>query len=197
MVVFFTRFVVARENFGEAAWRAQPSLSWQTTVVGDPLYRPFAKLPQEQHAELTARRSPLVAWSHLKVVNLNLGMGTPIAKAIEYLNGLSETRQSSVLMEKLGDLYAATGKQSEAADAYLRATRLDTTPHQRMRLYPQAAARLAAASRESEAIYAWADFLKDFPTHPDRPSIYRLMSTLAEKLGRTEEAEKYKRLATP
>jgi len=34
-----------RITFGEAAWAAQPVLSWQTTVVGDPLYRPFAKEP--------------------------------------------------------------------------------------------------------------------------------------------------------
>ena len=40
-------------TFGEAAWAAQPALSWQTTVVGDPLYRPFGKTPQELHDELT------------------------------------------------------------------------------------------------------------------------------------------------
>jgi hypothetical protein len=31
-------------TFGEAAWAAQPVLSWQTTVIGDPLYRPFGNL---------------------------------------------------------------------------------------------------------------------------------------------------------
>ena len=28
-------------TFGEAAWASQLALSWQTTVIGDPLYQPF------------------------------------------------------------------------------------------------------------------------------------------------------------
>ena len=42
---FLERFTVGQFTFGEAAWAAQPALSWQTTVVGDPLYRPFGKSP--------------------------------------------------------------------------------------------------------------------------------------------------------
>ena len=34
--------ICACETFGDAAYYAEPVLSWQTTFVGDPLYRPFA-----------------------------------------------------------------------------------------------------------------------------------------------------------
>jgi uncharacterized protein (TIGR03790 family) len=32
-------------SWGEAAWMAQPLVSWQMCFVGDPLYRPFARRP--------------------------------------------------------------------------------------------------------------------------------------------------------
>jgi hypothetical protein len=35
--VFAARLIYDRMTFGEAAYAAQPVLSWQTTVVGDPL----------------------------------------------------------------------------------------------------------------------------------------------------------------
>ena len=56
----------------------QNALSWQTTVVGDPLYRPFAKSAQSLHAELSDRQSKLIEWSHLLIVNRNLAMNEPL-----------------------------------------------------------------------------------------------------------------------
>ncbi len=38
---FLDRWMARGFTFGQAAWAAQTALSWQTTVVGDPLYRPF------------------------------------------------------------------------------------------------------------------------------------------------------------
>jgi len=43
-------------------------LSWQTTVVGDPLYRPFLTSGQSLHEALTRRHSPLIEWSHLRLM---------------------------------------------------------------------------------------------------------------------------------
>ena len=39
--VFTARFLLNGYTFGEAAYASQTVLSWQTTVVGDPLYQPF------------------------------------------------------------------------------------------------------------------------------------------------------------
>ncbi len=58
VAVFLARWAVYRFTFGEAAWAAQAALSWQTTVVGDPLYRPFGKDPAELNAELTQHPDP-------------------------------------------------------------------------------------------------------------------------------------------
>jgi len=35
--------LVQGRTWGEAAWMAQPQVSWQMCFVGDPLYRPFGK----------------------------------------------------------------------------------------------------------------------------------------------------------
>ena len=35
--------LVQGRSWGEAAWMAQPQVSWQMCFIGDPLYRPFGR----------------------------------------------------------------------------------------------------------------------------------------------------------
>ena len=63
VALIIARLVMAGFTFGEAAYAAQPVLSWQTTVVGDPLYRPYGKSQPMLHAELTRQKNPLLEWS--------------------------------------------------------------------------------------------------------------------------------------
>ena len=81
VAAFLARWMANGFTFGEAAWAAQPVLSWQTTVIGDPLYRPFGKSLQLLHAELSARHSPLIEWSYLRLVDLALAHGASIYPA--------------------------------------------------------------------------------------------------------------------
>jgi uncharacterized protein (TIGR03790 family) len=53
--VFFSRWLMLGFSYGEAACAAQRAVSWQTTVVGDPLYRPFAGNAQRLHEDLKRR----------------------------------------------------------------------------------------------------------------------------------------------
>src|SRR5204862_8366296 len=69
IAAFMERFLVGF-SFGEAACAAQNWLSWQTTVVGDPLYRPFHQAPEALHLDLEKRQSKLVEWSCLRALNL-------------------------------------------------------------------------------------------------------------------------------
>src|SRR5437016_5707840 len=94
VAAFAADFTALGFSFGEAAYAAQQSISWQTTVAGDPLYRPFGrknssdnfgKRLEELHGALLARKSRLIEWSHLQVVNLNLVMGFPMSEVISYL----------------------------------------------------------------------------------------------------------------
>ena len=85
-------------------------MSWQTTVVGDPLYRPFGEPRQQLPQEMERRHSKFAEWSHLRIVNLNLARKLPVAGLVVYLEQTPATKHSAVLTEKLADLYAAQGK---------------------------------------------------------------------------------------
>ncbi|MEN9572205.1 MAG: hypothetical protein RL514_60 [Verrucomicrobiota bacterium] len=165
--VFFHRLTAAGWTFGEAAYAAQGSLSWQTTVVGDPLYRPFGRHPAEVHADLIKRRSPLVAWSHLRVVNLNLAQGTSAAEMLGYLNEQAETKTSPVLLEKLGDLQLKLEKPDLAIEAWDKALANQPTPQQRIRLLLARAEQLTKLNREVPALAAWQELAELLPPSPE------------------------------
>jgi uncharacterized protein (TIGR03790 family) len=131
---FTYRFLFLSFSFGEAAYASQPGLSWQITVVGDPLYRPFGRPAEALHKALESRHSPLLAWSYLRLANLRLVDGRPAGEVIRLLEDLELSKRSSVLQEKLGDLYLKAGKPSSAKDSYEQALKLDPTPLQRVRL---------------------------------------------------------------
>lgn len=121
-------------TFGEAASGAQQLLSWQTTVVGDPLYRPFGNQPRELHEKLIREKNSVVEWSHVRIVNLNLARGESLQQLAEYLEKEAMTKTSAVLLEKLGDLYQAQGKNEEAKKAWGKALKLNCTRQQWVRL---------------------------------------------------------------
>ena len=201
VAVFTERLIHQAFSFGEAAYACQAVLSWQTTVVGDPLYRPFSREPDELHMDLTRRKSPLLAWSWLRLVNLNLAVGRPANDAINLLEQLPLTKESSVLSEKVGDLYAAQGKPSSCVHAWTQALKLDTTPQQRVRLTLELAEKLISLDRDSEALDYYAALLKDLPDTAQRIMVLQKAAPLAEKLKKAGEAEKYRaellRLAPP
>ena len=62
-VAAFMEALANSYTFGEAAWVSQPVLSWQTTVIGDPLYRPFKQTLLQLHAELSRTQNPLDEWA--------------------------------------------------------------------------------------------------------------------------------------
>jgi uncharacterized protein (TIGR03790 family) len=165
--VFFHRLTAAGWTFGEAAWAASGSLSWQTTVVGDPLYQPFGRNPAELHADLIKRRSPLVAWSHLRVVNLNLAQGTSAAEMVGYLNEQTETKTSPVLLEKLGDLQLKLEKPDLALEAWDKALASQPTPQQRIRLLLARAEALTKLGRDVLALAAWQQLANTLPPSPE------------------------------
>lgn len=189
VATLFSRLLLFGFSFGEAAYACQGSLSWQTTVIGDPLYRPFHRKPQALYEDLARRHSPLIEWSQLQIVNLNQVTGMPPADLTDYLRDLPETKTSAVLEEKLGDLYHSQGKLMDAIDPYSAVLKLNPTPQQRVRVMLGLARLLGAFSREEQAYELYRQFLSEFPDYPDLVSIYKKILPLAEKLGKMSEAE--------
>ena len=198
--MFIGRFITGF-SFGEAAYASLATLSWQTTVVGDPLYRPFGRKPQELHEDLTRRKSKLLEWSILRVVNLNLATDMAAPELIAYLAPMPEAASSALLQEKLGDLYASIGKLTDATEVYARVVKLDTTPQQRVRVLLNLARLLALLGRDESAYDYYRQFTKDFPEHPDRLAVYQKMLPLAQQAKLTRDVEQLlediKRLTPP
>jgi len=195
IAVFAGRFLFQGFSFGEAAYAAQATLSWQTTIVGDPLYRPVSKSAQQQHEELAAQKSKWLEWSFLRLVNVNLARPVPAIQITALLEGIPLTKQSAVLTEKLADLYSAGGKPSSAAEMWERALNLDPSPLQRVRIRLNLSDKLVELDRTQEAVEVLAKILQENPNYPGKSDVYRKLASLARKLGKNEAAENYENLA--
>jgi len=190
IAAFMERFLLGF-SFGEAAYAAQNWLSWQTTVVGDPLYRPFGRRPEsELHFDLQKRRNKLVEWSHLTIIGRNQAIGTDVDELIDYLDKLPLTRHSAVLEEKLADLYWGKHKFSDAFDTYEQVLKLGPSPQQRVRVLLQLAQRRSIYGTDQAACETYEKLLREAPDYPDPLSIYQKLLPLAEKLGKKEQVER-------
>jgi uncharacterized protein (TIGR03790 family) len=170
-VAFFLRAWAHGWSFGEAAWAAQPALSWQTTVVGDPLYRPFAKQPLELFNELAERHSPWLEWAYLRLLDLDRIHGAPLDKLVGELEQLDITKKSAVLTEKLADLTEAEGKPDAAIDYYQRALGMNPSPQQRIRLRLTIGTRLTEQNRIPEACADYRQLLQEVPDYAGRSTV--------------------------
>ena len=182
IAMFAARFLHSGFSFGEAAYASIQAFSWQTTVIGDPLYRPRAVKGAERHAELQRRGSALTEWSHLAVVNINLAKDSPAAGAVEYLEREPTTRTSAVLQEKLGDLYDAIGKPLSCVDAYAKALKLSASREQSVRLLRTLARKQAALGKAVEAVETYRQLQTKFAEHPAADEAGKAILELLEKL---------------
>ena len=181
-IAFFLQSFGNGYTFGEAAWASQMAVSWQTTVVGDPLYRPFGRIPlPERHAQMVRTKNPLLEWSYDRLVCLDLARGIREPQMVQFLQEIPQTPHSAVLTEKLGDLYAALGKPGSAIDAWQAALKLNPSPQQRIRLRRQLADKLLALGREADAAGNWRQLLAEAPDYPGKPAIEAQLKALEQK----------------
>jgi uncharacterized protein (TIGR03790 family) len=181
VAVFLARWALNRFTFGEAAWAAQPALSWQTTVIGDPLYRPFGKDPADLNAELAREHSPLIQWSYLRLVNGALIRGTPFSRVEDFLEDLPVTATSPVLTEKLAELCNAQGKPDAAIEFYRKALKLNPSPEQRIRMRLALGQDLLAQNNPAGAIEDYQALLQEAPDYPGNGSISNKIAVLQQK----------------
>lgn len=192
MGILFQRLLEEGFTLGEAFYAAQPALSWQNTLVGDPLYRPAAW--RLAHGEDPAAAPPAFRpWAVLQSLNHRLAAGLSAAEARRQLENHPLTSRSAILLEKLAALLAAEGRWREAAKACERALDQDPSPEQAVLLQIQQARYLAEAGRLAEALKAWEQF---FDRHPDRPGLlpfYEEAHQVAVTAGKRRLEEEFAR----
>jgi uncharacterized protein (TIGR03790 family) len=184
-VAFFMQALANNYTFGEAAWASQAALSWQTAVIGDPLYRPFGKSLQKLHAELLRTHDPLDEWAYLRLANLALVRGARVPEVSELIENLAATTNSAVLTEKLADLYDTQGKPSSAILTYQKALDLKPSPEQRIRLRLTLGEKLQAQDRDAQAVEDYRRLLAESPDYPGREFITNTLAALQLKIGGT------------
>lgn len=183
-VAIFLEALCRGYTFGQAAWAAQPALSWQTTVIGDPLYQPFHLPPPELHLQLQREHNPLIAWSFNRLVNLDLVRGVPLAMLSNFLeNNVPETGTSPILTEKLAELYEREGKPSSAIETWQRALTLNPSPEQRLRIRLTLTKKLLAQDRLADAIANDRQLLAESPDYPGRDAVEKDLKKLQQQLA--------------
>lgn len=187
--IFTSRLIFYGFSFGEAAYAASPVLSWQNTVIGDPLYRPFKLNAQQLHERLARNGSDLIEWSHLRVVNLNQVMDANPNELINYLNQIPETKTSAVLLEKLAGLFIDVGKPNSAMITYRNALKYATSKPQRARISFALADHLLKMKKSEEAYTLFEQITTEFPEYRDKIETFKQMLELAEELKNSPEAE--------
>ena len=121
------------EPYGDSCYMAMPALSWQMTVVGDPLYRPFARSLDDQIAAMEKDGLPEREWAYIRKVNLLIREGR-FNVALAYCRNKLRGFDSLVLREKLGDMYAMNEIYAEAEDQYDHVVKNATTAETAMRV---------------------------------------------------------------
>jgi uncharacterized protein (TIGR03790 family) len=180
-IAFFLQSWANGYTFGEAAWASQAALSWQNTVIGDPLYQPFGRPPAELHAQLAKTGNPLIEWSFERLVNLDLARGVGEMQLEQFLENLPATAKSAVLTEKLADLCDALGKPSSAIENWQAALKLDASPQQRIRIRRTLEEKLVALGRQADAAADDEQLLAESPQYPGRAQIEEELKVLKGK----------------
>jgi uncharacterized protein (TIGR03790 family) len=186
--VFCARWIVSGFTFGEAAYASQQTLSWQITVVGDPLYRPFEKPLQELLEEQQSTHNKAIEWTYLRAVNFNSFRGKPATESSRFLQSLPLTRQSAVLSEKLAQLYDAEGMPASTIETYESALKLDPSPLQRVRIRLNLADKLTALGKNSQASADLNALLTEVPEYPGKSTVEKKLENLANRPGGNEAA---------
>lgn len=181
IAVFLADLIYGRYTFGEAAYASQMWISWQTIVIGDPLYRPFGKSPETLLTELDQQHSKYLEWAVLRLLNLNqIGLHKSPAALAALLEQMPVLTNSAVLTEKLAEFYDEQGKPTSTIDAYEKALQREPSPEQRVRLRLTLGEKLLADKRQTEAVEDYRKLLSEAPNYPGRAMVEAKITALTE-----------------
>jgi uncharacterized protein (TIGR03790 family) len=180
--IFAARWIIMGFTYGEAAYACQQTLSWQTTVIGDPLYRPFPKPFQKVIEEQEKANSKSLEWTYLRAVNIGLLSGKHPVEMANFLQSVPVTKQSAVLLEKLGDLYYAMGKPASAVEAYQNCIDHVQSRLQRVRVRQYLANVLTEQNKTKDAIDDLKALLREVPDYPGKGTVEKRIQDLTAKL---------------
>jgi uncharacterized protein (TIGR03790 family) len=167
-IQIFTDRICGGYSFGESAYLSMRVLSWQITVVGDPLYRPFAVSPDDRIRQLEATNNNEVEWEYVRRMNLLISQ-QQFNVAMQYGREVLRKCECLVVREKLADMYAKNELWDDAIREYfdvISKTQSDATA---IRLGQRAILLLRLLNRPEIADRKEKEIVKNWPDSPLLP----------------------------
>jgi uncharacterized protein (TIGR03790 family) len=141
-------------NLADAAYYALPALSWQTVLIGDPLYRPFAVPLDEQWRDLTRLPPLLAGYAALRRMR-QLDAEHRSDEATAFARQAQREAPSLAVGVALARRLLAAGDSPGAASALAFAAVLKNFPTDQWALAREAARLLEATGRPARAVEVW------------------------------------------
>ncbi|HUI07746.1 MAG TPA: TIGR03790 family protein [Verrucomicrobiae bacterium] len=185
--IFFERLLDGAQ-FLEAGYCSEPVLSWQTTFVGDPLYRPFAVSLDKQIERLKADQDPDLEWAYLRKVNLLRAEGGA-DEAEDLCRTKAKALSSVVLEEKLGDLLRTDGRNKEAITVYTRLLEHTTELYHKIRITSHLAGTYESDKQPKLALAYYEQVISLIPDPKNAIEYYRKARGLAIAVGDDAKAK--------
>jgi len=153
------RHLLRGATLGDAAYYALNCLSWQNVVVGDPLYRPFARGAAEQWEERARLPGSLQPYATLRELRRLQAANKP-AEAIALARAEQQRQPSLAVGLALARRLAADGDQAGAAAALGFANLLPVGRSDEWGLLREAAVTLAANGAADKAVEVYRNLFK-------------------------------------
>jgi len=190
VAIFFERLLQGH-TFAESAYASQQWLSWQTTFVGDPLYRPFAKDLGQQIAALEKAGRREVVFAYLRRINL-LWNGDKRDEAMRLAREYQARLADPVLSEKIADMLCDGGDLVGAIPEYKEAARTTRDDWQAIRLHYKIADAYQKLGKDHLALQSLETILQRSPNYEGKVGLYLRMIPLAYKIGPKAKADAWK-----
>lgn len=176
----------------DAAYYALPVLSWQSIVIGDPLYRPFAVSVSAQTGDLSALPDQLACYAVIRRMNLLDASGRQ-AEAVEVGKAAMKSVPSLALALALGHRLSAAGNNEQASWVIRSAAENADLAPWNWALVREAALFLATHQRAAEAIDLYRRLFSadQIPTEARSPWLVEARD-VALQAGDTGQAAQWK-----
>lgn len=169
--------------FAEAAWGATPALSWMSTAVGDPLYRPFAR-----EAELTDLETD-GDYKAMRVAVKRWGLGDGKTELMTNLERGATNLKSGNLWEVLGLMALGSADLQAAQRCFAQAIEAFPDRADQLRVHLHVVDVLRQSGKTEEAVEQLRRLEKDYSAIVEVGAVKAILKTLAPPAEKTDDGK--------
>lgn len=193
MGVFWDR-ILAGFNVGQAAYVSMNALSWQTVVIGDPLYQPFKKEISSWHHDYKSKKSSLMGNTlYSLVLSREDVQRMPPFQVVMELTRHSDfeaaLNTSSFLNEQLISLGKDVFSNRELKAYYERSFRLSKSPAQKVNLALKYVKFLEKNDEPELAIKVYQFIIENSDIYKQKNNIIQSLLDLTQRFGQPRDFE--------